>query len=285
MGSMRFLGGDSRLAAYYAALGRRGLPQEQFAARETAFDNWRVAHPDSAAARIAMARLQIAHAWDLRGGDYRDAQNDEYRTSQSGNAAFVAGYARAYAAIQGLDPDSDPELYRILLELGYVTGSDARGDIDRLYRRAVRQFPAYFSYYEVRIRQLHCCYGKAGEEQAYLRGLLDQPDPRIALPAFAHALMRARPDWLGVDLVRAAGLPWPRVQAAFAMLEQLYGASDEELNALMALAEDTGDRAVTARTADRIGPWWNASYFSSETDFAAAVLWAQRGAVGTPGHD
>lgn len=269
----RFPGGAWCLQGFYDGLGSLDEGRAgQFEARRARLEAWQAAKPRSLAAPIALARLMVEHAWQVRGRAAGDALSVERQ------AGFVHWLDQASARLHDLDPHRDPEIYRLLLEAAFANtarGAAAHADMNAMFAAAVQQYPDYFGLYALRGWQLMPQWlGERDDHLSYLQSLLRNPTPGIAQPALAFALMGTLSQPQGADLLSREALPWPEVQTAFASQERHYDPSSEALSALMLLALINGDRPMVAHTADRLGMLWEAPWFSDEAHFAATVAWA-----------
>ena len=175
----RFVSGIPKLKRFYDALGAFGPPTGSgcgfvpasvsippgFIDAEQRLEAWRRADPTSIAADLALANIWLESAWDARGGGFADEVTDAEWTE--------AGNRLSQAELYMIDPDpaADPEVYYLWIEIGKLRGYD-RARLDRLYRRAVAQFPEFYPYYSQRVGIVETkWYGAPGELARYLDDL------------------------------------------------------------------------------------------------------------------
>lgn len=270
----RFVGGNAKLAYFYRALGSfAGKPfadyesAQSFDDKRRQFKSWLKKMPNSSTARIGMAELWRARAWRERGTAYADEVRPEqwqHFNEALDNAAFY---------LIGVDPDTDPEVYELQIDLAKGRGAP-RDSLDALYAAAVRRFPTYYYFYLQRARILEPkWFGQEGELADYVRSVLQSPggeDGQVAYSYVAFALLR---DYRPAELFTTTGLSWPAVEAAYAVREKRYGLRSMDWNALCRLAVTAGDLNAAKNALRHVGDDWDKEVWSNKQYFDSVVAW------------
>lgn len=236
----------------------------------TRLNQWLTAYPDSAAARIALARLYTSYAFFARGnGAADDVSSHQWRLFNERNI-MAEQYLLAAAHLK----DRDAHWYEAMQEVAFQIGWDKPDALD-LLNQAVAFEPSYYHYYREYADYLRTqWYGDPGEiakfaEQASLQ--LQDPDGSILYFRITSSLAcNCEP-----QIADLSGIDWPKFKSGYSDVTRLYGASNLNDNRLAWVAFKFGDK-VTAKQAFssidhmEMGVWWGPHTFANARDWANA---------------
>jgi hypothetical protein len=129
-------------------------------------------------------------------------------------------------------------------------------------KRSISVEPSYYYLYEA--HALPKWYGKPGDTAAFAQSTVD----RIGGPEGDFVYFR-----IALDLNcckgkgQAPDLSWPRVKQGFSALEQLYGSTNYELNALAFIAIHQKDTQFAQLLFARIGDNWAENVWGTKEKF------------------
>lgn len=279
-------GGYSALYQFYARVKRFRPDSEKelepngfsFVEKRQLLEAWLTAIPASITAKIALSQLYLTAAWDERGEEF----------FQDLSPAQIAGMdinnrlSRSY--LYGLDPNSDPQIYfllmnttKILLSLDSLPAgaSNKREALDILFERAIKQFPTYFHYYASRVNVLQTkWFGTAGElplfaQQVYKTTSQDKKTRAAYAFVASELLLCTRRDLLFSEI----GLRWPQMRASYESIEMTYGLDTYTWNILLSLAVQSGDLGVAKTAIIHIDGHWDKAVYTEQGYFDTDVAW------------
>jgi hypothetical protein len=272
----RFVGGNAKLFNFYRALGdfsgqaREFESEIPFLEKRHLLEAWIAAAPTSIASRLGIAELWRNYAWRARGTAYaKDVTNEQW-------AGFFEGFNKLESYMQGVDPNSDPAAFFMLLDLARARGGP-RETLDALYRAAVRRYPTYFHFYGPRARNLELkWFGEEGELASYVQSLLISPGGEEGQVAYTYVASAIRVDFKRDDIYRNTGLSWPAVKAAYAARERRYGLRKYDWNMVCYLAVAATDRQTARNALEQIGEDWDQEIWRERKHFDQIVAWIRR---------
>ena len=127
------------------------------------FDRWITAHPDSATAKIATAKVRLDLAWRARGGDWA------YKVSDVGWAGMHRHLDTAWELLEEAEAldTSDPELYAVWIEIANGLNKP-KSVVEDLYQKGLDLNPGYAQLYMARAWYLMPrWHGEPGELEAF----------------------------------------------------------------------------------------------------------------------
>jgi hypothetical protein len=234
---------------------------------------WIAAYPESATARIALAKAYVEYAWAARGNGYADTVSD------SGWDRFGERISLAKAALLEAArlKEKCPYWYEAMQIVALAEGWD-KAQARELLDQAAAFEPSYYHYYrEYANFLLPKWYGEEGETQAFAEEVasrLKEPDASIVYYEIA-SLLACQCDKERDSL---QGMSWPRVKQGYEKLTELYGSSNLKLNRFAYMSFVANDQASAKSVFPAIHDDWNHLVWHSAENFEAARAWAEGGA-------
>jgi hypothetical protein len=259
----RFRGGDWKLHYFYGTLEEPGSLTAVDAAWEAHFERlqrWIASHPDSITPRVALAAAYLRFAWKARGSGYAN------KVVPEGWKAFKERVQKAQEVLEEARslPAKDPEWHRAMQTVALAQGWDHKR-AEQLLTEANSVEPGYYYFDEAYANYLlPKWYGKPGDAEEFARTVADriggvEGDSTYFKVALSLNCCRKQAE--------APGISWDRVKEGFASLEQLYGSTNYERNALAFMALRQGDREFAQQLFARIGDNWNKRVWRSKDKF------------------
>lgn len=258
-GRARFEDGSWRLAYFYESLDSLTVRfnTEAWQQHLARLQRWCEARPDSATARIVLAR-----AWLSRSGSGAES-----------SGKFKDAAEQALEQARGL-PALDAEWHNARLRLGWLSGWD-HARFEQAFREALHFEPAYHPFYVT----------KAG----YLRAT--RPDAPQVVEQFAAQAADAAKDTEGDALYTRTlmwllwserdeffdkyGVSWERMKRGFEKLQRQHPTSLWIANNFGMFACMAGDDAAARAQFQRIGRDWNPYVWRNEGRFEQWRAWAE----------
>jgi hypothetical protein len=266
------LGGSWKINTFYNQL---ALPMNSGDATDEGYQNqitrlneWRKAYPDSAAPRIALARVYTNYAFFARGDGSAQSVSDSHWKLY--NERDIAAEQHLLAAAQLKDRDA--HWYEAMQQVAFQAGWDKADALD-LLEHAVAFEPSYYHYYREYADYLRPqWYGQAGEIAKYAgQASLQLHDPEASILYFritSTLACNCEP-----QIADLPGIDWPKFKSGYSEVVRLYGPSNLNANRLAWVAFKSGDKA-TAQDAFRsidhmeMGVWWGPHTFANARDWA-----------------
>jgi hypothetical protein len=229
---------------------------------------WQAARPDSAAAKIAFAKLYVDYANFARGTGYADTvSNKQWRQYRTRTALAKQALIEA-AALK----DRDPHWYFVMECVAHNEGWE-KADTRELLDQALAFEPDYFHFYRpYTVYLLPQWYGDPGEIPAFAKEMASKRrEPAGSIVYFQ--ILSGLACYCQGEIEQLKTADWQQLQLGFANLEADYGLSDMNANRFAEMATVFGDRPV-AREAFGHVIQRDSGVWLSEDSFQQARGWA-----------
>jgi hypothetical protein len=261
----RFLGGAWKLNVFYSTVqgpGSLTSTDAVWTAHMELLKRWIAAKPESITPRVALAQAYLRFAWKARGRGYSNT------VTQDGWKLFSERIEQAKQTLEQAETVAakDAQWYRAMQTVALAQGWQ-REQADNLLQKAAELEPDYFYVYAAHANYLlPKWYGKPGDTETFVQSSADRiAGPQGNLVYFEVAMdvncCRAKPQ---------ANLSWSRVKEGFAALEELYGSTNHELNAMAFMAARQNDSEFAKQVFSRIGDNWDEEIWGSKVKFDRA---------------
>jgi Domain of unknown function (DUF4034) len=262
----RLRGGAWKLSAFYQIVqGPGSLTSTDAVWNEHVerLQRWIAAKPNSITPRVALAQCYLRMAWKARGNGYGNTVTaDDWKL-------FKQRVQQAQDTLEQAESAStkDAQWYRNMQIVARAQGWE-RSRAEDLLQKASSAEPGYFYFYnEYANFLLPKWYGKPGESEAFARTIADRiggPEGDFVYFRIAAGLNCCKPK------AQMPDISWDRVKQGFAAVEQLYGSTNHQLNALAFMAVRQGDREFAQQLFARIADDWDEDVWHSKERFTRA---------------
>jgi len=259
----RFLGGAWKLNVFYNTIqgpGSLTATDAVWNAHMERLQRWIEAKPESITPRVALAQAYLRFAWKARGKGYGDT------VTSNGWKLFGERVQQARETLEKAEAVStkDAQWYRNMQTVALAQGWD-RGQTDDLLQKASDLEPNYFYFYTAHANYLlPKWYGKPGDAEIFAQTIADHlGGPEGNLVYFEIALL----DNCCKAKEQMPNLSWDRVKQGFTALEQLYGGTNHELNAIAFMAVRQKDSQFSQQIFARIGDNWDEEVWGGKVKF------------------
>jgi hypothetical protein len=239
----RFLAGNWRNNDFFNAVtwcdndpdAREADYQHQF----EKLKKWQSARPESAAARIALAKLYTDYADFARGSGYADSVSDKQWQQYHTRTALAKEALLGAARLQ----QRDPHWYSVMQGVAHNESWD-KGNARELLDQAIAFEPDYFHFYRnYATYLLPQWYGDPGELQTFAEEVAAKhPEPAGSI--FYFQIMASLACYCRQETEQLKNADWPKLQAGYTNLEKVYGLSDLNANRFAEMAFVFGDKPV-----------------------------------------
>ncbi|MGB6310528.1 MAG: hypothetical protein WBF89_22325 [Steroidobacteraceae bacterium] len=261
----RFKGGAWRLHAFYGTLSYPGsatAPDAEWRALIAKLQRWTENSPASPTPRVTLARTYLRFAWKARGTGFADTVTPEGWTLFRQRVQSARDVLEEAAKLTG----TCPEWYRQMQTVALAQQWD-RKQFDTLADQAMANEPSYFYFALAEANYLlPKWYGQQGDTERYAGQVADRTGG--AEGAAVYFRIAAAVNCCG--RTQAPAMSWPRVQEGFASIEQLYGSTNYQRNAMAYLALRAGDAATAKQLFARIGNDWDHDVWKTKARFDAS---------------
>lgn len=249
----RFSGGAWKLHTFYGVLkvpGSQTATDTEWNAHIERLQRWIAAAPDAITPRVALAETYLEFAWKARGsgsGDSVTAEGWQLFGERVQQAQDTLEKAKSLSA-------KDTEWYRAMQTVCLAQEWD-HARAAQLLVDANAFEPGYYYFYTANANYLLPKWdGAPGDSELFAKNIADRiggPDGDFVYFQIALSLncCKAHP--------QAPALSWGRVKQGFASLEQLYGSTSFERNAMAFMAVRQGDQQFAQQLFARIGDDWS----------------------------
>ena len=200
-------------------------------------EKWITAYPQSAAARIALARAYTNYAGFARGDGEADTVSNGQWNLYGERAALAKEALLAAAHLQ----ERDPHWYEAMQEVAFEEGWN-NAHARELLDQAVAFEPAYYHYYREYADYLKPQrYGKHGDIPAFAEeasSRLPEPDASILYFRIVSSLACNCPP----EIAELPGVSLPKIVEGYANAQRLYGFSNLNANRLAILSVNLRDK-------------------------------------------
>ena len=259
----RFLGGAWKLYVLYTTIqgpGSLTSTDAVWTAHMERLRRWIGAKPESITPRVALAQAYLRFAWKARGEGYRDT------VTSDGWKLFGERVQQARETLEnaGTVSTKDPQWYRDMQTVAVAQGWN-RSQADDLLQKASDLEPKYFYFYSAHAYYLlPKWYGKPGDAETFAQTIADRLEgPDGDLVYFEIALI----DNCCNAKEQMPNLSWDRIKVGFGALEQLYGSTNYQLNAVAFMAARQRDSEFAQQIFGRIGDNWDETVWGSKVKF------------------
>lgn len=259
----RFLGGAWKLHTFYDVIRSPGAltaTDEAWNAHMERLQRWIASSPNASTPRVALAESYVRFAWKARGNGYSE------KVTADGWKLFGERVQKARDILEQAKAVStkDPQWYRTLQTVALAQGWDHQL-AEQLLADATTAEPTYYYFYNEHANYLlPKWYGKPGDAESFAEAIADRiggPEGDFIYYQVALSLNCCRLP------AQAPALSWQRVKQGFNSLEQLYGITSYERNAMALMAVRQGDKEVAQQLFARIGDNWSARVWGSKDRF------------------
>lgn len=259
----RFRGGAWRLMVFYRTVQGPGSLTSTDAAWDAHIERlqrWITAMPNSITPRVALAQSYLRLAWKARGTGYANTVTaDDWRL-------FNQRVRQAQETLQQAESlgIQDPQWYRNMQTVALAQGWD-RARAEDLVQKASNLELDYFYFYIAHANYLlPKWYGKTGESGTFAQTISNQIGGKEG--DFVYLM-------LVLDLncckptAQMQNISWDRVKQGLVALEELYGSTNHQLNALAYMAVRQGDHEFAQQLFARIGDDWDEDVWRTKENF------------------
>ena len=259
----RFLGGAWKLYVFYTTIqgpGSLTSTDAVWTAHLERLRRWIGAKPESITPRVALAQAYLRFAWKARGEGYRDT------VTSDGWKLFGERVQQARETLENAEKVStkDPQWYSDMQAVALAQRWN-RSQADDLLQKASDLEPKYFYFYSAHAYYLlPKWYGKPGDAETFAQTIADRlGGPDGDLVYFEIALI----DNCCNAKEQMPDLSWDRIKEGFGALEQLYGSTNYQLNAVAFMAARQRDSEFAQQIFGRIGDNWDETVWGSKAEF------------------
>lgn len=268
----RFVAGDWRNNDFFNSVvwvrSNAPLKDSDYQHQFDKLKKWQAARPDSAAAKIAFAKLYVQYADFARGAGYADTVSNRQWAQYRARTAIAKQALLEAATLK----ERDPHWYFVMEGIAHNEGWE-KADMRELLDQALAFEPDYFHFYRVYSYYiLPQWYGDPGELRAFAEEVASKhPEPGGSILYFQ--ILSTLSCYCERDIEELKTTDWPKLQLGFANLQAGYGLSDLNANRFAEMATVFGDRPVAREAFSHIihrdtGVWL------SENSFQQARAWA-----------
>jgi hypothetical protein len=265
-------GGDLKLSVFYTAVGHPPGDKPGDADWVEHFKSlrkWIAAYPQSATARIALARAYVNYAWFARGGGYAD------KVSASGWDLFGERMSMAKATLVDAAKLKErcPVWYEVMLDVAQGEGWD-KDEMRELFDAAAAFEPDDLSYYEqYAMMLLPKWYGAEGETQAFAEESAKKlGDVQGSIVYYQIATVKACQCDKEMDSLE--GMDWARVKAGYENLRKTYGVTTLDANQFAYMSFVAGDKEAAREAFEFAGDEMFSTVWRNKDNFRNAKAWA-----------
>lgn len=266
----RFLAGNWRNNDFFNAVVLLDNDTERDSDYQRQFEKlkkWQAARPESAAARIALAKLYAYYADFARGTGYADSVSGRQWQQYHTRTALAKEALLEAARLQ----QRDPHWYNVMQDVAHNEGWD-KTNARELLDQAIAFEPDYFHFYRAYATYLlPQWYGDPGELQAFAEEVAaKRPEPAGSILYFQ--IMASLACYCRQETEELKNADWPKLQLGYANLEKIYGLSDLNANRFAEMAFVFGDKGV-AREAFTHVINRNSAVWLTEDSYQSARAW------------
>lgn len=279
---LRVQGGNWQLYHFYGGLsaykgvGSLGWQSDvEFDTKHLALRSWLEDHPESTAARIALAQFWLRKAWASRGArlSYQATSLQLHAFDEALHQAESYAHGTFGENQQGLVGQGDPHAFLILMEL-----AKSRGHSDKvalIYEHAISRHRLYPHYYPLMAEALlPKWFGDRESLAEFVSGVLDEsPGGDAGLQAYSYIAFVLTRNLKPSEIFSNRGLAWGDVKRSFAHRQLQYGLRIRDWNALMYLSIAADDVKTARRALSMIGESWEPLIWISKNAFQKAADW------------
>jgi hypothetical protein len=229
---------------------------------------WNTTYPESATARIALAKAFYSRGWAARGTGYASAVG----ASAWGSFDSYVELSKATLLEAAKLKEKDPYWYEAMQLIALSEGWD-KEQARELFDQAIAFEPTYYHYYrEYANFLLPKWYGQEGETQSLAEESLERLDePTGSIVYFEIASLLACQCNSERDTL--SGVSWPRIKQGYANTVGLYGTTNLKLNRFAYMSFVASDKNAVRNAFLEIGEQWNQTVWRDQLHFETARAW------------
>jgi hypothetical protein len=230
---------------------------------------WVAQRPDSITARVALGAAQLQYAWRARGGGYADKVTEEGWKSFQERAEVAAKTLMDASAL----PAKCPEWY-VAMQLTARALGQSKEIQTAIFEKAIAFEPDYHYFYRAQAELLMPKWeGEEGEMAAFAEQAADRIGGKKGDMIYYQIATFLN---CGCDNDRKLnGMAWPRIKRGYIDVEEQYGESIGNLNAMAYMAGMGGDTSYAEEMFQRIGEGWDQKLWHQKENFQTMRQWAK----------
>ena len=245
------------------------LPRDSDYQRQSEkLNKWQAARPDSASARIALAKFYVAYADFARGTDYADTVSDRQWKQYRARTAIAKQALIEAATLK----DRDPHWYFVMESIAHNEGW-GKADMRELLDQAMAFEPDYYHFFRPYTTYLlPQWYGDHGEIPVFAKEIAAlRPEPAGSITYFQ--VVSGIACYCGSYIEEMKTADWPKLQLGFANLQTAYGLDDLNANRLAEMATVFQDKPIAHEAFSHVMQR-NPGVWLTEDSFQQARAWA-----------
>ena len=279
----RFRGGGWKLKAFYAVIENPGsltATDAVWNAHLERLNRWMAMDPDSSTPRVALAlgyvRFGVKARGPAMGGG--NAEGQQLFAERVKTAQDILAQARALST-------KDAEWYWAM-QVVSLSQNWTRQQAEQLLAEASAFEPGYYYFYN-RYAAYLFFNGKRGEPEEFAQTIADRVGGPEGDSIYFQLSMSM--NCCGVRGPHAPRLAWDRVKQGFTAVEQLFGSTNLQRNAMAFMAARLGDKDFAQQLFARIGDDWDqyvwrnkAAFDQCKASLNVAATSSPKGVAATP---
>jgi len=200
---------------------------------------WQAARPDSASARIALAKFYVSYADFARGTGYANTVSNRQWKQYHVRTAIAKQALLEAATLK----DRDPQWYFVMECIAQNEGWE-KADTRELLDQALAFEPDYYHFFRPYTGYLlPQWYGEPGEILAFAKEMAaTRPEPASSIVYFQ--VVSGIACYCESEIAQLKTADWQKLQLGFANLQAAYGLDNLNANRLAEMAMVFGDRPV-----------------------------------------
>ena len=264
----RFPGGFWKLAVIYfpltEPLAGNKASEAEWLQHKTLLEKWVKQRPNSVTPRVALGWFYNNYGWKARGSGFADTVSDEgwrLLAERENSGRKILEDAQSL-------PEKCPEWFRAMMSIA-VAESWNSDQMNALFERAIAFEPDYFYYYQLRAESFLPKWGGQADDAArFAASMADRVGGKKGDMIYYFIGKRLN---CACDNDRVlSGMSWPRLQRGYAAVEELYGTSITNTNAMAFMAGQARDFQFAVPLFARIGQNWDRLLWPLREDFEDA---------------
>jgi hypothetical protein len=263
----RFSGGAWKLHSFYRAIRTPGsltATDAAWNAHIERMERWIAFTPDSSTPRVALAESYLRFAWKARGSGSGE------KVSADGWKLFGERVQKARDTLEQAKSIStkDPQWYETMLVVSLAQGWDQK-QAQQLLAEASTVAPNYYYFYDTYANYLlPKWYGKPGDSETFAQTIADRIGGAEGDAVYFQLALSLN---CCKTHAPAPAIAWDRVKQGFTSLQQLYGVTNYERNALAFMAvRQQEDREFAQQLFGRLGDNWSERVWRSKDEFESS---------------